>query len=138
MTRVRRNPFEFAALTGAIVVGVALMCGWAWPDAVKDRVPLWFNLTWGLLFVLGAASAVIGSNLRSRANGLLLEQIGLAVLAVTCYVGAGLLGILARETSIRMAAVLLVFLGVACTVQWFRLESTITSIVSRKGRNTRV
>lgn len=129
----RRNPFEFVALAGAGLVGYLAIFGLAWPSEIGEHIPTWFNCAWGSLFVLGATLSLAGGSLKNRTNGIILEQIGLSALAATCYVCAGCIALLAGGP-LFMTSFLFGALGIACTIQWFRLQSIIKSVIDRGRR----
>lgn len=134
---LRHNPFEIAAFIGALMLGLAALMAWVWPGNGDSEIPIWFNLVWGLAFVVGSTLCLLGTRKTARIDGVTLEQIGLSILAVACFMSGISLGVVSKTYEFSLVSLLLFLLGGACTVEWLRINSMIRSIYRRKKGSTR-
>lgn len=130
-----RNPFQIATLIVATGFGTVAIFGSVWPQSVEDKIPSWFNVLWGILFIIGALLGLVGISLRDRALGVSVEQVGLVCLFATSYVCVATV-FFVSPGELLVLKVLLIILGTTCLTQWVRLEIMMRGIIS-KAHNTR-
>lgn len=123
-----RHPFQLFLLVLSIVSGIPLLLGIErGPATIESLLPDGMVYMWGLLLTVGSATALIGSLMSNRINGILVEQWGLLVVAVTTiFYGVGILLVVGR-TGIQPAAIILAF-GLACAYRWYELQRYIGSL----------
>ncbi len=130
-----RHPFEVIAMLGSVVVGGASVFGVLWPKEISENIPTWFNIPWGVAFALGSILTLVGVRMEKRSTGLLLEQVGLITLSALCWTNAAIMLILAHESYFPIAF-LFTMLGVACLIQWVRIEVVVRAVIKRGGNIT--
>lgn len=133
ITESGRHPFEFLALFGSVVIGLCSALNILWPPEISDALPTQFKVVWGVAFALGSGVALIGTRKRDRQSGILLEQIGLIILLATCWTFAAVL-LVTLPVQYFPIVFLFATLGVACLMQWVRLEVFVRGIIFR-GKN---
>lgn len=93
--RAGRHPFQVYLLGLCVVSGFPYLFGQATAEAVDRQLPVFLAAAWGLVLLIGAATALVGTFWRgSIANALTMERIGLyatgwaALVYGLCIVGA--------------------------------------------------
>jgi hypothetical protein len=78
--RAGRHPFQVYMLGLCVVSGLPYLFGQASAEAVENQLPYWLAFGWGMMLVLGASTALIGSFWkRSIADALTMERVGLSL-----------------------------------------------------------
>lgn len=121
-----RHPFEIFLLVFSFIVGLPTVFGIEpRPGSIQEAFPDWAGFMWSIALTLGPAIALVGVYLRNRGSGLILEQLGLAIMGAAC-VAYGFVGLLIVPLSRVPAGIILGF-GVACLWRYRDIQSVLHS-----------
>lgn len=132
--RESRHPFELYLLTALAVTGIPTAFGEPTAGSIEAALPEWAVLVWGITLCGGAVTALVGIALlvRSPANGLLLEQLGLGwVAAATIFYSIVILR--TQGMSGLTAAAFVLGFGAACVVRCIQIQRSINRAVRQAG-----
>ncbi len=132
-----RHPFEIFTLILGFITGLPRLFGAIpAPNSITALLPPVLVLAWSFVLVAGCGVALAGVWWRSRAIGLILEQLGLAFVGVACLVYSSVALIsLGLNASIPIGIV--AAFGVSCLVRWRQIQRTIDFVYGEEKRQRR-
>lgn len=108
--RAGRHPFQIYMLGLCVVSGLPYLAGYATAEAVEKQLPVWLALSWGILLLVGASLALLGSYWpRSIADALTMERVGLALTGGAALVYT--LCVLGARSGLAPFSVVLMYVG---------------------------
>lgn len=116
-----RNPFQVFILVACVISGATTLCGYAEPSSVQSTVPQAVLILWAVALAFGGAIALIGVAIRPPA-GLLVERIGMVLLAGPALSYAGALLYVGERRAVVSGAVVAAF-GIAAV--WRAVHITV-------------
>lgn len=114
----------FSGLT-ALVLQVA-------PNSLEALLPRWGVFTWGALLALGSAVTLIGMAFQS-VNGIVLEQIGSAMVGATTVFYSSLVFMVVGVSAIQSVGIIMAW-GLACFVRWVQLQVLLHDSMKRAAK----
>jgi hypothetical protein len=132
-----RHPFEIFSLILGLLTGLPRVLGVApAPNSITAALPPFIVTTWSAVLVAGCAIAIFGIWWHERALGLILEQLGLAMVGVACVVYSGV-ALASVGISASIPAGIIFAFGASCLVRWRQIQRTIDEVSGEEKRRHR-
>lgn len=129
-----RHPFEIFMLLLAAVTSIPSLLGAApEPGSIEEALPGWASFSWQVALVIGSVMALVGIWWRERATGLILEQLGLALVGVAGVIYAFSVWSVVGVAAAIPGGIILGF-GIACIVRWRQIQRTINAVHAEEKR----
>ena len=119
------DPRASFMLALSVMSGVSSLAVAEAPGSLQAAMPEWAVLIWGVLLIVGAATALIGM-LFKGVGGVIIEQVGNMTVAATATFYAAVAIIVVGATAVFPAGIIGAW-GVACFVRWLQLQMLIDS-----------
>ena len=85
---------------------------------------------WAWILVIGALITLIGIAMKNRANGLILEQLGLAFVGIMAFFYSALVVIQVGSPGWISASIIFAFAG-ACLTRWKQIQDYLHQVKKR-------
>lgn len=130
-----RNSFEIFLLASCVLSGTTSLFGDAEPSTLQRALDAWMVVAWALLLTLGGGAGLFGIALRSASWGLLVERIGMYLLA-GASLAYGIAVIVANGKAALFAGLFTIAFGLAAVARAIQITRTVrqTIQVTRTAR----
>lgn len=121
-----RHPFEIFMLVLASLTSLPTVLGRAAkPPSITEALPPLAQFLWALILCLGSTGALVGIWWHNRATGLVVEQLGLALVGITSliYVVVALF-----VTGLSIPIGIVFGFGASCLKRWWDLQGVINEV----------
>lgn len=123
-----RHPFELYILYLAFVSSLPILFGLApAPGSVREALPTIVSTVWALILAGGSLAALVGIYFRERATGLILEQLGLALVGVGNLIYCVCVLYVVGESGVFMVAIVGGF-GVSCLRRYWQIQRILDDV----------
>ena len=130
--RYPADPRAVFILALSVFSGLTALALDAAPDSLNSVLPRWGVVLWGALLAIGSAVTLWGMA-RQTISGILTEQIGSVMVAVTTIYYAVIAIYLVGPSVIQTVGIVLAW-GLACGARWFQLRALIKDGVKRAAK----
>lgn len=128
-----RNPLAVYLLLLALISGVGLLLGTPTAGSIEATLPVWASKTWGGFLTVGGGCVLAGMYWPGDPRtGLVVKRFGFLALIVASSIYALVLLLAIGINAFLVAGIVLGF-GVACTLQYLRVNRRIMKIRKRSA-----
>lgn len=117
--RYPADPRVVFILALSVFSGITALALEAGPETLNALLPRAGVALWGVLLTLGSLAALVGMLVQTR-DGVILEQVGSAIVAVTTIFYSALALWVAGPGAIQAVGIILAW-GLACTLRYLQL-----------------
>jgi hypothetical protein len=123
--RYPADPRAVFMLAFSVFVGATALALEAAPATLNSLLPHWAVALWGIMLTLGSFITLAGMT-RQSPNGIIVEQIGSAMVAVTTTYYAALATYVVGVDAIQSVGIVAAW-GISCAIRYAQLQSLLNT-----------
>jgi hypothetical protein len=131
--RYPADPRAVFILALSVFSGLTALALQVAPQSLEASLPAWGVITWGVVLVLGSATALAGMPFQTI-NGIVAEQVGSVMVGVATTFYSTLALVVLGVDALQSISIILAW-GLACFIRWAQLQALINTAYRAKIRS---